>query len=66
MSPYWSFYEKTEPKAVKNGLKAKSKRGSIGETWWSKRWVAVLESFNLGARLTRGRSYARKGQVISQ
>ena len=65
MSPYWSFYEKTEPKAVKNGLKAKSKRGSIGETWWSKRWVAVLESFNLGARLTRGRSYARKGQVIS-
>ncbi|MBN1236771.1 MAG: SWIM zinc finger family protein [Methanotrichaceae archaeon] len=65
MSPYWSFYEKTEPKAVKNGLKAKSKRGSIGETWWSKRWVAVLESFKLGARLTRGRSYARKGQVIS-
>ena len=65
MSPYWSYYEKTSPKEVKNGLKAKSKRGSIGETWWSKRWVGVLESFNLGARLTRGRSYARKGQVIS-
>lgn len=65
MSPYWSYYERSEPKAVKNGLKAKSKRGTIGETWWSKRWVAVLESFNLGARLARGRSYARKGQVIS-
>lgn len=66
MSPYyWSFYEKTSPREVKNGLKAKSKRGSIGETWWSKRWVSVLESFDLGARLTRGRSYARKGQVIS-
>lgn len=65
MSPYWSFYEKTSPKEVKNGLKAKSKRGSIGETWWSKRWVGVLESFNLGARLSRGKSYARKGQVIS-
>lgn len=66
MSPYyWSFYEKTSPREVKNGLKAKSKRGSIGETWWSKRWVNVLESFDLGARLTRGRSYARKGQVIS-
>jgi len=25
----------------------------------------VLESFNMGARLTRGRSYARKGQVVS-
>jgi uncharacterized Zn finger protein len=65
MSPYWSYYERSEPKAVKNGLKAKSKRGTIGETWWSRRWVAVLESFNLGARLTRGRSYARKGQVMS-
>lgn len=65
MSPYWQYYERTAPKAVKNGLKAKSKRGSIGETWWSKRWIAVLESFDLGARLSRGKSYARKGQVIS-
>jgi uncharacterized Zn finger protein len=65
MSPYWSYYEKTSPRVVKNGLKAKSKRGSIGETWWSKRWVGILESFDMGARLTRGRSYARKGQVIS-
>ena len=65
MSPYWNYYEKTSPKAVKNGLKAKSKRGSIGETWWSKRWVSVLESFDMGARLSRGKSYARKGQVIS-
>ncbi|HWQ19361.1 MAG TPA: SWIM zinc finger family protein, partial [Methanotrichaceae archaeon] len=65
MTKYWSFYEPARPKEVKNGIKAKSKRGSIGETWWSKRWVSVLESFDLGARLTRGRSYARKGQVIS-
>jgi len=65
MSPYWSYYEPAKPKEGKNGLKAKSKRGCIGETWWSKRWVKTLESFNLGARLTRGKSYARKGQVIS-
>ena len=65
MTRYWHFYEPAKPKEVKGGIKAKSKRGSIGETWWSKRWVSVLESFNLGARLTRGRSYARKGQVIS-
>jgi uncharacterized Zn finger protein len=65
VSRYWSYYEPAKPKEVKNGLKAKSKRGSIGETWWSKRWVTVLESFQMGARLTRGRSYARKGQVIS-
>jgi uncharacterized Zn finger protein len=65
MSPYWSYYEPAKPKEVKNGLKAKSIRGCIGETWWSKRWVKTLESFNLGARLTRGKSYARKGQVVS-
>lgn len=62
---YWDYYERRPAKPVKNGLKTKSERGAIGETWWSKRWIAVLESFNLGARLTRGRSYARKGQVIS-
>src|SRR5207302_1860689 len=43
----------------------RSERGGIGETWWSKRWVGVLESFSLGTRLTRGRAYARQGQVIS-
>ncbi|OPY55226.1 MAG: SWIM zinc finger protein [Methanosaeta sp. PtaU1.Bin112] len=65
MSPYWMYYERTSPKEVKNGLKAKSKRGCIGETWWSKRFVSILESLDMGARLTRGKSYARKGQVIS-
>lgn len=62
---YWGYYKPAKPKEVKDGIRAKSKRGAIGETWWSKRWISVLESFDMGARLTRGRSYARKGQVIS-
>jgi uncharacterized Zn finger protein len=62
---YWDYYEPTAPIRVKDGIKAKSERGGIGETWWSKRWVGVLESFSMGTRLTRGRSYARQGQVIS-
>ena len=56
-------YGKT--RKVEGGLKARSTRGAIGETWWSKRFLAVLESFARGTRLTRGRMYARKGQVIS-
>jgi uncharacterized Zn finger protein len=48
-----------------NGIKAKNQRGTIGETWWSKRFLEVLHSFNMGARLDRGRSYARKGQVLN-
>jgi uncharacterized Zn finger protein len=50
-------------RAVSGGIKAQSKRGAFGERWWAKRWIGVLEGFGLGARLTRGRSYARRGQV---
>ncbi|MCX6000174.1 MAG: SWIM zinc finger family protein [Chloroflexi bacterium] len=62
---FWGHYEPTRPRLVKDGLKTKSQRGRIGETWWSKRWIGVLESFGMGARLGRGRSYARRGQVVS-
>ncbi len=47
------------------GIKARSKRGSIGEQWWSRRFIDVLESFGLQSRLSRGRNYARSGQVLS-
>ena len=62
---FWGHYEPARPRPVKDGLKTKSQRGQIGETWWSKRWIGVLESFGMGARLGRGRSYARRGQVVS-
>ncbi len=52
------------PIRVEGGLVARSERGSIGSTWWSRRFVAVLESLSMGGRLTRGRTYARKGQVL--
>lgn len=68
MAAYWDgygYYEPTKPIEVKGGIKAKSKRGSFVQSWWAKRWIKTLESFNLGARLTRGKSYARKGQVTS-
>ncbi len=64
----WDFrghYVSAKPKSVKNGIKTKSQRGAIGETWWSKRWINVLESLGMGARLNRGRSYARMGQVVA-
>jgi uncharacterized Zn finger protein len=52
------------PIRVEGGLVARSERGAIGSTWWSKRFIAVLESLSLGGRLSRGRTYARKGQVL--
>jgi uncharacterized Zn finger protein len=68
MASYWDGYgnyEPTKPIEVKGGIKAKSKRGSFAQSWWAKRWIKTLESFHLGARLSRGKSYARKGQVTS-
>jgi uncharacterized Zn finger protein len=59
------WYPPSKPRPVEGGLKARTGRGAIGSTWWSRRFLEVLESFALGSRLTRGRAYARKGQVIS-
>jgi uncharacterized Zn finger protein len=59
------WYPPSRPRSVENGLKARSSRGEIGATWWSRRFIDVLESLAMGGRLTRGRTYARKGQVIS-
>jgi len=60
---YRDFYPKSTPRAVTGGIKAQSKAGAFGTTWWAKKWIGVLESFDIGARLGRGRSYARRGQV---
>ncbi|GHO45702.1 SWIM zinc finger family protein [Ktedonospora formicarum] len=62
---YYNPWEHTTPIRSEGGIKAKSKRGKIGETWWSRRWIQALEEMGVGSRLARGRSYARQGQVLS-
>ena len=68
MSPprggWWQDYDSSGPRPVEGGIKARSQRGAIGEQWWSRRFIAVLESYGMSGRLQRGRSYARRGQVI--
>lgn len=60
--PYWGYYAPRKPKPVKGGIRAQSKRGRFGESWWAERWNEVLEGYGLGARLSRGQSYARGGR----
>jgi uncharacterized Zn finger protein len=60
-----AFSRFARTKRAVGGIKAQVKRGTASSTWWGKRWLEVLESFNIGERLKRGRSYARKGQVLS-
>ena len=53
------------PRRPKDGIKARSQRGSFAENWWAQRWIAALERLVDALRLARGRTYARKGQVLS-
>lgn len=59
------YYTPRQPKKVKGGIKAQSKRGNFGQSWWAKRWNQTLEEYGIGERLKRGMTYARKGQVAS-
>jgi uncharacterized Zn finger protein len=61
----WGWYPPSKPIATDKGIKARSQRGGFGESWWAKRWIAALDTFGWGSRLQRGKTYARKGQVLS-
>jgi uncharacterized Zn finger protein len=60
----WDEWPPARPIRVDGGIRARSKRGAIGEQWWSRRFIEVLESYGMSSRLARGRSYARAGQVL--
>jgi uncharacterized Zn finger protein len=63
MSWGWGWYPKPKPRRPANGIKAQSKK--FGQTWWASKWLAALERLVDSARLGRGRSYARSGQVLN-
>ena len=64
VDPEGRFFSGGKPIEVDGGIAVRAKRGKIGEQWWSRRFVDVLERICDGGRLARGRSYARKGQVM--
>jgi uncharacterized Zn finger protein len=64
-SSYYTDFEPTKPLETREGLKARSQRGAFGKNWWASRWIEALERLMDSGRLTRGRSYARKGQVLT-
>lgn len=60
---YWPHYEPTRPIEV-DGIKAKSQWGKFVQSWWADKWINALTRLMDAGRLSRGRSYARKGQVL--
>ncbi len=61
----WYRYPKPQRRRPANGIKAQTQRGQFGKTWWASRWIAALERLVDSARLARGKSYARGGQVLN-
>lgn len=63
---FYDWYPKpSQPKKTDQGIKAKSKRGDFVSNWWATRWIRSLEQLMDPGRLSRGRRYARQGQVLS-
>jgi len=63
--PFDYWFKPTKAIKTKDGIKAQSQRGAFAKNWWAQRWIAALERLVDSGRLTRGRSYARQGQVLS-
>jgi uncharacterized Zn finger protein len=61
--PDWADWDYPKPRRPADGIKARTQRGTFGATWWAGRWLAALERLVDAGRLSRGRSYARSGQV---
>jgi uncharacterized Zn finger protein len=64
VDPDGRFFEGGQAIRVDGGIAVRAKRGAIGSRWWSRRFVDILEGICDSGRLARGRTYARKGQVL--
>ncbi|GAA1282319.1 SWIM zinc finger family protein [Pseudonocardia aurantiaca] len=62
---WWRDEAPARPRKVEGGIQINSTRGPVARTWWSQRFLGVLERLGVGGRLSRGRSYARAGQIVS-
>jgi uncharacterized Zn finger protein len=62
---WWRDEPPARPIRVEGGIQINRHRGARARTWWSRRFLGVLEELGVGGRLSRGRSYARAGQIIA-
>src|ERR1700716_1469925 len=65
MTSSYAWWERHGPRLPSHGIKAQTRRGAFGKTWWASRWIAALERLVNPGRLARVRTYARTGQVVS-
>lgn len=61
----WQKFPASRPIKADGGIATSRQRGDMASAWWSRRLVALLDSYGLGSRMQRGRRYARQGQLVS-
>lgn len=62
----WKRWEYRKPRAAKGGIKLRTGRNKpYSSNWWSKRWLRFIEESIGDISLIRGKTYARRGQVLS-
>ncbi|MBF6235516.1 SWIM zinc finger family protein [Nocardia otitidiscaviarum] len=59
----YSTFGKRRP--VRGGVESRSQRGGFATTRWGRAFLEAVEQVADRGRLTRGRTYARAGQVVS-
>ena len=56
MTSSYAWWERHGPRLPSHGIKAHTRRGAFGRTWWASRWIAALERLVNPGRLARGRT----------
>lgn len=64
--PVYSYggYDRSPALHPEQGVQARTQRGRFTKKWWATRWLQALTEWANAARLSRGRAYARQGQVL--
>ena len=62
---YNQYGDYGRPREARSGIKAQSRRGDFAQNWWARRWIDVLDGFDIASRIARAKTYARRGQVLS-
>ncbi|QNG18242.1 hypothetical protein G4H71_02695 [Rhodococcus triatomae] len=63
--PRGSFRDYGRRRPVVGGVEARSRRGAFARNWWGRAFVDAVEAVGDAGRLSRGRTYARSGQVVA-
>ena len=63
--PFVDYSQFGPRRKVRGGVEARSRRGAFGNTWWGRALVDAVEAMADSGRMSRGKSYARAGQVVA-